>query len=178
MQRRESFNDRQYQRVRRWPERLAVTFCVVFSVIGWGVIAGVFWLLGPTDFGRVATVENTEELASFETAAGRPDQDATGAEPSAEATTQPDKMAALAPSAEPDSSRPADRTSPYYVALEDINIHVSPQNNAYISDVVFRNQVVRLLERKGAWMRVQYYDSEESKTRDGWVNERHLKHKR
>lgn len=64
----------------------------------------------------------------------------------------------------------------YYVVLRPVNLRAKPSTkNSTIISVLYSNQTTRLIERKGKWIRVEYFNYISGSHETGWCYKKYLK---
>lgn len=63
----------------------------------------------------------------------------------------------------------------WYVVQRHLNLHAQPTTSSTKLGVLYPQQIVRLVERRSKWIRVEYYDHIEGKTKTGWAYKKYLK---
>lgn len=76
----------------------------------------------------------------------------------------------------PSTLMPQNDDSTYYVVVRFVNLRDKPTTkNSKVLEVLYPNLKVRLVERKGKWILVEYYDHVHDSYSRGWVFKKYLK---
>lgn len=62
----------------------------------------------------------------------------------------------------------------YYIVLRNVNLREAPSNKSTVKTVLYRNQKVRLVQRKSKWIQVEYYDHILGVHLTGWCYKKYL----
>lgn len=63
----------------------------------------------------------------------------------------------------------------FYVVIRPVNLRPLPSVKSKVQEVLPQNLKVILLERKGKWIRIEYFDHVENLNKSGWVYKKYLK---
>lgn len=63
----------------------------------------------------------------------------------------------------------------YYFVVRPVKLYSGPRTRAQVQGNLGPNQLTRLVERKGAWIRVEYFDYLEGVHRSGWCMKKYLR---
>lgn len=66
-------------------------------------------------------------------------------------------------------------TFTYFVATNGLNVRSGPSTDDEVQTVIYPNQQLKLLDQKGRWLYVEYFDYLDETPRQGWVYKRYLK---
>ncbi|WP_319523279.1 SH3 domain-containing protein [uncultured Desulfosarcina sp.] len=70
----------------------------------------------------------------------------------------------------------AQDTNTYYVVLRPVNLRLKPTTKkSKVISVLYPNQTVKLIERKGKWIKVEYFDHISGVHEHGWCYKKYLK---
>ena len=75
----------------------------------------------------------------------------------------------------PHTLMPSKDSSTYYVVLNFVHLRQKPSSKSTSLEMLYPNLKVKLLERKGRWIQIQYYDHAINEFKTGWVYKKYLK---